>query len=614
MTGRPRAAIVVTGSELVRGDRKDLNGPYLAAEALRLGLEPERITIVGDRPDDIADALGQAFGADLCLVSGGLGPTHDDRTVELVARVAGRALVVDEELEREIEAVSQMIAERLRRPYSEFAPGVRKQATRPEGAISVGLAGTAPGLVLETNGCVVVVLPGPPGELRRLWQRALELEPVQRVLARAPDRGRRTLRFFGTPESAVAEVLASAGGDGDGVEATICAREFEIHVDLVVEPGAEARADALEKAFRTSLARYLFSTDDRSVAEIVLDLARARGVSLATAESCTGGLVAARLTAVPGSSDVFRGGVVAYADDVKEDRAAGGTSCPRRARRGLCRDREGDGGRCTGTTRCRCLRVRHRNRGAGRRNRGEAGRARLPARSGTRWRSGAPNRPAGRPGHDSRSRDGCRASSSAPTLDTEPPRRRVSSRATLEPGGSLRLFLALLLPASVVETLERWSAEHLVQGRRVASFHVTLAFLGSRQRSELEPIVEELRNASARARPFTLEPERYRETRSVGMVVLHDSTGEATRLADGLHGRLEELGSYRREARPWLPHITVLRYRDRPRLSPPLAALQAEVGHIAPSEAAAFLSRLHPSGARYEILERCTLNSNLLGG
>jgi 2'-5' RNA ligase len=183
----------------------------------------------------------------------------------------------------------------------------------------------------------------------------------------------------------------------------------------------------------------------------------------------------------------------------------------------------------------------------------------------------------------------------------------VSSLATLEPGGSLRLFLALLLPASVVETLERWSAEHLVQGRRVASFHVTLAFLGSRQRSELEPIIEELRNASARARPFTLEPERYRETRSVGMVVLRDSTGAAARLADGLQARLEELGSYRREARPWLPHITVLRYQGRPRLSPPLAALQAEVGHIAPSEAAAFLSRLHPSGARYEILERCML-------
>jgi len=308
----------VTGSELVRGERQDRNGPFLAAEALRLGLEPERITIVGDRPDDIDRALTHAFDADLCLVSGGLGPTHDDRTVELVARVAGRELVVDEELEREIEAVSRMIAERLQRPYTEFATGVRKQATLPEGALSLGLAGTAPGIVLEANGCVVVVLPGPPRELRRLWPRALESEPVRRVLERAPGRSRKTLRFFGTPESAVAKALADAGGDGNGVEVTICAREFEIHVDLVVEPGAEARASELADALRDGLGRYLFSEDERSIAEIVLDLARERGLTLATAESCTGGLVAARLTSVPGSSDVFRGGVVAYSNDVKE--------------------------------------------------------------------------------------------------------------------------------------------------------------------------------------------------------------------------------------------------------------------------------------------------------
>ena len=308
----------MTGSELVRGERQDRNGPFLAAEALRLGLEPERITIVGDRPDDIDRALTHAFDADLCLVSGGLGPTHDDRTVELVARVAGRELVVDEELEREIEAVSRMIAERLRRPYTEFATGVRKQATLPEGALSLGLAGTAPGIVLEANGCVVVVLPGPPRELRRLWPRALESEPVRRVLERAPGRSRKTLRFFGTPESAVAKALADAGGDGNGVEVTICAREFEIHVDLVVEPGAEPRASELVDALRDGLGRYLFSEDERSIAEIVLDLARERGLTLATAESCTGGLVAARLTSVPGSSDVFRGGVVAYSNDVKE--------------------------------------------------------------------------------------------------------------------------------------------------------------------------------------------------------------------------------------------------------------------------------------------------------
>lgn len=308
----------MTGSELVRGERNDRNGPFLAAEAVRLGLEPERITIVGDRPEDLEHAFRQGFDADLCLVSGGLGPTHDDRTIELVARVAGRALAVDEALEREIEGISRMIADRLGRPYTDFTTGVRKQATLPEGALSLGLAGTAPGVVLDANGCVVVVLPGPPRELRRLWPRALETAPVRRVLSRAPSRGRIVLRFFGTPESAVAEALADAGGEGDGVEVTICAREFEIHVDLVVEPGADERAAEVAGYLRERLGRHLFSEDDRTIAEIVLDLCRTRGLTLATAESCTGGLVAARLTSVPGSSDVFLGSVVAYSDEVKE--------------------------------------------------------------------------------------------------------------------------------------------------------------------------------------------------------------------------------------------------------------------------------------------------------
>ncbi len=314
---RPRAAIVVTGSELVRGEREDRNGPFLAAEAVRLGVDPQGIRIVGDRPEDLEEAFRTAFDADLCLVSGGLGPTHDDRTIELVARVTGRALVVDLALEREIEGVSRMIADRLGRPYADFTTGVRKQATLPEGALSLGLAGTAPGVVLDADDCVVVVLPGPPRELRRLWPRALQTEPVRRVLERAPPRGRIVLRFFGTPESAVAEALEEAGGDGDGVEATICAREFEIHVDLVVEPGAEQRAAALADSLRGQLGRYLFGEDERTIAEIVLDLCRSRGLTLATAESCTGGMVAARLTGVPGSSDVFVGSVVAYANAVK---------------------------------------------------------------------------------------------------------------------------------------------------------------------------------------------------------------------------------------------------------------------------------------------------------
>jgi len=316
---RPRALIVVTGSELVRGERTDLNGPFLAREALRLGLEPARIAIVGDAPEELEAALRAGLQAEACFVSGGLGPTHDDRTVEMVARAAGVGLRVDEELEREIEAVSRAAAERLRRPYADFAPGVTKQATLPEGARSLGLAGTAPGLLLTTaTGCVVVVLPGPPSELKRLWPNALETDEFRALLARTQPPGRRVLRFFGVSESAVARALADAGGDGDGVEATICARDFEIHVDLVVEPGAEERADELVARLLPPIERWLFSRDERPIEAHVLSLCAARGLTLATAESCTGGMVASRLTGIPGASEVLLGGVVAYANGVKE--------------------------------------------------------------------------------------------------------------------------------------------------------------------------------------------------------------------------------------------------------------------------------------------------------
>jgi nicotinamide-nucleotide amidase len=318
VTKRPRGFIVVTGSELVRGDRRDLNGPCRAGELLRLGVEPTRISIVGDREEELSEALAEGLaGADLCVVSGGLGPTHDDRTVELVARAAGVQLRLDEELHEQIGAISRAFADRLGRPYVDFEPGVRKQATIPEGAHSLGLAGTAPGLVLEHGDTVVVVLPGPPPELQRLWRNALESEPVRRLLARTKPPELRQLRFFGVGESTVAKALADAGGDGDGVEATICARDFEIHVDLVVEPGKEARADELSQRLVGPLERQLFSRDERPIEELVLDLCRKRRLTLGTAESCTGGMVAERLTSVPGSSDVFVGAIVAYADEIK---------------------------------------------------------------------------------------------------------------------------------------------------------------------------------------------------------------------------------------------------------------------------------------------------------
>ena len=323
MSERPRAVVVVTGSELVRGERTDRNGPFLAAEALSHGLEPARITIVGDAYAELEAVLREGLEADACLVSGGLGPTHDDRTVELVARAAGLELVLDEALEQEIESISRAVAERLRRPYGDFASGVTKQATRPAPAVSIGLAGTAPGLVFRApTGCVVVVLPGPPGELRRLWPNALASEPMRELLARTQPPGRHVLRLFGVSESAVARAFEEAGGDGDGVEATICAREFEIHVDLVVERGAEERAEALEAGLAERLGQWLFARDERRVEELVLSLAGASGLRLATAESCTGGMVAARLTGVPGSSASFVGGIVSYADEVLAEHGA----------------------------------------------------------------------------------------------------------------------------------------------------------------------------------------------------------------------------------------------------------------------------------------------------
>jgi nicotinamide-nucleotide amidase len=277
------------------------------------------VIVVGDDPAELEAALRDgSTSTDLCLVSGGLGPTHDDRTVELVARVAGRALRLDADLEATIASVSRTFAERLGRPYADFAAGVAKQATVPEGASILGIAGTAPGLVLQAGPCVFVVLPGPPGELKRLWPRVLETPEVRAVLARAVVPTRRVQRFYGASESAVAKALADAGGDGDGVEVTICARDFEIHVDYLVAPGAEPRADTISDALGSALKGQLFSWDERSVQELVIDACRTRGLTLATAESCTGGLIAGRLTDVAGASDVFVGGVVAYANDVKQ--------------------------------------------------------------------------------------------------------------------------------------------------------------------------------------------------------------------------------------------------------------------------------------------------------
>jgi RNA 2',3'-cyclic 3'-phosphodiesterase len=181
----------------------------------------------------------------------------------------------------------------------------------------------------------------------------------------------------------------------------------------------------------------------------------------------------------------------------------------------------------------------------------------------------------------------------------------MTSAASVSGHERLRLFLALRLPDDVLDEVEQWQSERLAGARivRREHLHVTLAFLGHRPAGELEATVEALREAAARAGEIRLTVARYRETRSVGMLVLEDEGGRATLLAADVQERLERLGFCRREARPWLPHLTVARWRERPRLQPEPPTLRTFV----PSDAAAYLSRLHPGGARYEVLESVAL-------
>ena len=182
--------------------------------------------------------------------------------------------------------------------------------------------------------------------------------------------------------------------------------------------------------------------------------------------------------------------------------------------------------------------------------------------------------------------------------------------ASVEGRERLRLFCAFRLPDETLDRLERWQAEHL-RGRVVSrgNLHVTLAFLGWRPSVELEPVAGALSDAVAGLAPPVFTATRYRETRSVGMVVLEDGAGTAATVADRLFERLERLGVYERERRPWLPHVTVLRFRTPARLDPPVPGL----GEFSPSEAAVYHSVLRPTGAQYEVLESFALGGDQVG-
>ncbi|OBA90245.1 competence/damage-inducible protein A [Mycobacteriaceae bacterium 1482268.1] len=317
-----RAGIVVTGTEVLTGRVSDRNGPWLADRLLELGVELAHITICGDRPDDIAAQLRflADVGVDLIVTSGGLGPTADDMTVAVVSAFCGRDLVLDEDLEERIAAILM----RLRGRYADVdfdavRAANRKQAMVPAGATILEPVGTAPGVVVPGKP-TVLVLPGPPRELQPMWHTALETPALQEAIAGRTQYRQEMVRMFGLPESGLAETLREAEGRIDGfgrLEITTCLRRGELEIVTRYEPDAANVYRELLAILREHHARHIFSEDGSRVDDQVAALLAGRRI--ATAESCTAGMVAARLTDIPGSSAYVMGGVVSYSNEAKSD-------------------------------------------------------------------------------------------------------------------------------------------------------------------------------------------------------------------------------------------------------------------------------------------------------
>jgi nicotinamide-nucleotide amidase len=329
-----RAGIVVTGTEVLTGRVSDRNGPWLSEQLRSVGVDHAYTVIVGDRPEDMVQALRfmSERGIDIVLTSGGLGPTADDLTAEVVGEFQARPMELDE-------ALSERIAE-IVKPLMKRWPNIdreairmanRKQATIPAGATVLEPVGTAPGLVVTPGQAAsdpahrptVVVLPGPPRELQPMWSNALQSGALDAALAGAVTYRQRMLRLFGIPESEIAETLriaARQGVDLDRLEITTCLKRGEIEVVTRYEPDAEPAYDAFEQVVRERHSDTLFSADGSTVDDQVAALLRG-SLTIGTAESCTGGLLAARLTDPAGASEYVRGGIVAYSDEVKTSHA-----------------------------------------------------------------------------------------------------------------------------------------------------------------------------------------------------------------------------------------------------------------------------------------------------
>ena len=319
-----RAGIVVTGTEVLTGRVADRNGPWLAEQLRGLGVDVAAVVTVGDRPEDLRSALAFLAGAaDLLITTGGLGPTADDLTAAVVGDAQGRPSAVDPALEERIGAIVADLMSRRgwRADPAATAAGVTKQARVPAGATVLEPVGTAPGLVVPVaegrSGPPVVVLPGPPSELQGMWPAAVASEPVRAVLAGAAELRQETIRLWATPESELAATLRRVEDGLTGLEVTTCLRDGELEIVTRFGPAASPAYERLAAAVQADFGHTVFSTGP-TVDDLVAGGFADRAWTVATAESCTGGLLSARLTARPGSSAWVLGGVTAYANAAKE--------------------------------------------------------------------------------------------------------------------------------------------------------------------------------------------------------------------------------------------------------------------------------------------------------
>jgi nicotinamide-nucleotide amidase len=317
-----RAGLLVTGTEVLTGRIADANGPWLSQRLAELGVDVAHLDVVGDRPEDLEEALRFMAGAgmDLIVTSGGLGPTADDLTAEIVARFAGREMVLDEVMEERIAAIVAEFARRMKFDPEGLRDGTRKQAMVPEGSVALDPAGTAPGLVVEAGEQLVVVMPGPPRELQAMWPAAVASEPMQRLLAGADTFADASMKMFGIPESTLAKSLREIEADVDlsPLEITTCLRRgSELEIDVRYRVEEEPLRETLFAGLRERHSAHIYTERGETIDELVAGLLR--GHRIATGESCTAGKLAARLTDVPGSSDYVAGGVVAYSNEAKTD-------------------------------------------------------------------------------------------------------------------------------------------------------------------------------------------------------------------------------------------------------------------------------------------------------